>query len=319
MTDAPESALAALTERPALAALVEADLCGDEAACAAVRATLEDEHATTVSVVPGSSWNLDTLDLDASAPSLSAKDRASIPRRARVFVLRVATAPSSKQLAVRAAFAGAAAVAAKVNGLVYDQLLDRIEAARDFAKHAVDAPLGVSAFRKDRIEMLFEPKGEGLVRILTAGLARWGGPDVEADPVPLAATDSVADIVIGVAEAIANGASTGPVSLSRDDLARARGEAYPPDPSLPDAGAMAVDVLSVHPEGGDPNDFMARIQPPTGTGPFAFLDLAERFFGPDLAAAPGEATLRVSLERAQRDLPGALAHWTAARDAGATL
>jgi hypothetical protein len=319
LTDAPEATLTAVLDRAAVAALVGPDQCGDEAACAAVRAVLADEHATTLAVVPGASWNLGGLDLDASAPTLSGKERASVPKRAHVVVVHVAAAPSSKQMTVRASFAAAAAIAIKVDGLVFDQLLDRIETARAFAGHAVTTPLDASAFRKDRIEMLYEPRGEGVVRILTAGLARWGGPDVEAELVPLAAADRVADIVIGVAEAIANGANAGPVPLSRDDLARARGEAYADDPSLPDGGPLAVELLSVHPEGGDPNDFMARIAPPTGTGPLAFLDLAERFFGPELAAAPGEATLREAHEKAQHELPDALAHWTAGRAAGATL
>src|ERR1019366_8513023 len=181
---------------------------------------------------------------------------------------------------------------------------DRIETAQAFAARAVTAPLAASAFRKDRIEVLYEPRSEGIVRILTAGLARWGGPDVEAQAVPLAAAARIADVLLGGAEAIANGANAGPVMLSRADLARARGEAYADDPSLPDGGPMAVELLSVHPEAGDPNDFMARIAPPTGTGPLAFLDLSERFFGSELAAAPGEATLRAAHEKAQRALDG---------------
>ena len=278
LTDLPEASLSAVIDRAAVAALVTPAQCGDEDACAAVRAAILDEHTTTLSVLPGSSWNLETVDLDASAAGLSARERSSVAKRAHVVVVRGATAPSPRQLAVRASFAAAAAIAAKIDGLVYDQLLDRIETARAFAAHAVTAPLEASAFRKDRIAMLYEPRSQGIVRILTAGLARWGGPDVEAQAVPTAAAERVADIVLGVAEAIANGANTGPVTLSRDDLARARSEPYAPDPSLPDAGALAVELLSVHPEGGDPNDFMARIAPPAGTGPLSFLDLAERFF-----------------------------------------
>jgi uncharacterized protein YegJ (DUF2314 family) len=320
LTDLPEGSLSAVLDRAAVAALVTPALCGDEDACAAVRAAIQDEHTTTLSVLPGSSWNLETLDLDASAAGLSARERSSVAKRAHVVVVRVATAPSPRQLAVRASFAAAAAIAAKIDGLVYDQLLDRIETARAFATHAVTAPLAASAFRKDRIAMLYQPRSQGIVRILTAGLARWGGPDVEAQAVPTAAAERVADIVLGVAEAIANGANTGPVTLSRDDLARARGEPYAPDPSLPDAGALAVELLSVHPEGGDPNDFMARIAPPAGTGPLSFLDLAERYFGAELAAAPDEATLRAARDKAQRELPAALARWTATRaNGGSTL
>ena len=75
----------------------------------------------------------------------------------------------------------------------------------------------------------------------------------------------------------------------------------------------------MHPEGGDPNDFMARIEPAGGEGPLAVLDLAERFFGPSLAASPGEASLRASREKAQRALPAALAHWSATRPGGSLL
>ncbi len=178
---------------------------------------------------------------------------------------------------------------------------------------AVTAPLEASSFRKDRIELLYEPRESGVVRILTAGLSRWGAPDVEAAAVPTAAADRVADIVLGVARALAGGASSGPVSLSRDDLAAARGEPYPPDPTLPAAAPLALDLAPVHPEGGDPNDFMARIEAPGGDGPLSYLDLSERFFGSSLAASPGEATLRAGREKAQRELPAALAAWSAAR------
>jgi hypothetical protein len=203
---------------------------------------------------------------------------------------------------------------------VYDQLLGRIETARGFAAHAVTAPLEATAFRKDRIELLYEPKGPGIVRILTAGLSRWGGPDVEAAAVPVAAADRIADVVLGVAEAIANGATAGPVALSRDDLARVRGEAYHADPTLPDGGApVTIALASVHPEGGDPNDFMARIEPAGGEGPLGYLDLSELIFGPSLAASPGEASLRASRARAQSALPAALARWSTTRPATSLL
>ena len=237
--------------------------------------------------------------------------RGLLKKRARVVVVRVATGLSSRQLAVRTAFAATAAIAEKTDGLVYDQLLGRIETPGDFAARAVTAPLDAPAFRKDRIELLYEPRGSGVVRILTAGLSRWGAPDVEAAAVPTAAADRVADIVLGVAQALASGANTGPVSLSRDDLAATRGEPYPDDPSLPAATPIAIDLVPVHPEGGDPNDFMARIEAPGGDGPLSYLDLSERFFGSSLAASPGEATLRASRERAQRELPGALVRWSA--------
>jgi hypothetical protein len=299
VTDRSEADLARVLDRTALAAQMRATLCGDEAACAAVRSVLRDEHATTLQVVPASAWGLASVDLDANAPSLSPAARASVGKRARIVVVRVATAPSPRQVAIRAAFAAAVAIAEKTDGLVYDQLLGRIETPRDFAKRSVDAPLGASAFRRDRIELLYEPRGEGVVRILTAGLSRWGAPDVEAAAVPAAAAGGMADVVLGVAEAIANGATAGPVTLSRVDLARASGEAYPADPTADASGEpVAIALVSVHPEGGDPNDFMARIEAPGGDGPLSYRDLSERFFGsravpgrgePEGAALPGSA------------------------------
>jgi hypothetical protein len=319
LTDRPEAELATLLDRAALGALLSPAECGDEAACAAVRAALADEHTTTLQVVAADAWNLAGVDLDASAASLSPRVRAGVTKRARIVVVHVAAAPSPRQIAIRTAFAAAAAIAEKADGLVYDQLLGRIETPHDFEVHTVSAPLDASAFRKDRIELLYEPKATGIVRILTAGLSRWGGPDVEAAAVPVATADRIADVVLAVAEAIANGAATGPLMLSRDDLARARGEPYAPDPSLPEATPMAVDLASVHPEGGDPNDFMARIEPVGGEGPLGYLDLSERFFGSSLAASPGEASLRAGRDQAQRALPAALAHWSATRPGGSLL
>ncbi len=313
LTDRPEAELAALLDRTTLGAQLTPGQCGDESACAAVRAALQDEHTTSLQVVASDSWNLASVDVDATAPTLPARVRATVTKRARVVVVRVAAAPSPKAIALRAGFAAAAAIAGKTDGLVWDQLLGRIETARDFETRAVTAPLDAPTFRKDRIEVLYEPKGTGIVRVLTSGLSRWGGPDVEAAAVPVAAVDRLADVVLGVAEAIANGAATGPVTLSRDDLARVRGEPYPADPTLPPSTPIAIALASVHPEGGDPNDFMARIEPPGGEGPLSYLDLSEAFFGPSLAASPGEASLRASREKAQRALPAALARWSASR------
>jgi hypothetical protein len=317
LTERPEEDLAGLLDRAALGALVVPALCGDEGACAAVRATLADEHATTLQVLPASAWNVAGVDLDASAQGLTASERASVAGRSRVVVVRVATAPSPRQMAVRAAFAAAAAIAAKTDGLVFDQLLGRIETASQFAAHAVTAPLDASAFRKDRVELLFEPRAAGIVRMLTTGLSRWGKADVEAPAVPTATVDRMADVVLGVAEALANGAGGGPVRLTRDDLARVREVPYPADPDLPAAAPVAVDLVPVHPEGGDPNDFMARIEPLEGEGPLAYLDLSARFFGSGLAASPDEATLRAAREKAQRDLPAALARSSAPAGDGA--
>jgi Uncharacterized protein conserved in bacteria (DUF2314) len=319
LTDRTEEELKAILDRAALGAVVTPELCGDTAACDAVRSTLRDEHATSLTVVDASVWSLDKADVDGGARGLTDAQRAGVKKLARVAVVRVATATGPKQLALRAGIAGAAAIAQKTGGVVWDQLLERFESPATFAKHAVTSPLGASVFRADRVELLYQPKGEGVVRVLTSGLSRWGAPDVEVTGVPTAASARIAEIVLGVAAAIADGATSGPIVLSRDDLGRARGEAYPGDAGLPPSTPVEVDVVSHHPENADPNDFMARIEPPGAEGPIGALDLAERFFGPVLAAAPTASAMSERRKLAQAKLGPALARWQGAKDGGAKL
>jgi hypothetical protein len=303
----------------ALSVRVTPDLCGDAAACEAVRATLRDASMTTVQVLDASTWSLEKVDLDASARGLSAAEKASVTKLPRVVVVHVTTPTGPKELALRAAIAGAAAIARDVGGVVWDQLLARLENAKTFASHAVTAPLEASAFRRDRVELLYEPKTEGVVRVLTAGLSRWGVPDIEAVAVPTAAAPRVAEVVLAVAEAIANGATMQPLVLSRDDVGRARGQAYPVDAGLPAVKPVEVEVVTANPENGDPNDFMARIAPAAGEGPIGYLDLAERFFGPVLAASPDNDVLLFQRGKAQGKLAGAVSAWEAQKASGARL
>jgi len=319
LTDRSEADLQLLLARDVIATLVEPAFCGDDAACTAVRATLRDEHATSLTVLDSSVWSLDKADVDASARGLTAAQVASVKKLPRVVAVRVATATGPRQLALRTCLAAAAVIAQRTGGIVWDQLLGRMETPAAFAKHVVTTPLGASAFRADRVELLYQPKGETVVRVLTSGLSRWGAPDVEVAGVPTAASERIAEIVLGVAAAIADGAKQGPIVLSRDDLGHARGEAYPTDAGLPASAPVEIDVVAEHPENGDPNDFMARIVPPGADGPIGALDLAERFFGPVLAAAPSSATLDARRREVKGKLASALGRRGAGKDAGTKL
>ncbi len=319
LTDRTESALFDVLDRDRLASRIGADLCGDSTACQAVRQALKDDRTTTVRIAKVSEWLVNRTDLDASASTLAPRERATLAKRDTVVIVRVAAARSARQLPIRAAFAAAASIAAEIDGLVDDELLGRVEDARAFAKHVVTAPLDASAFRVDRVQVLYEPAGETVARLLTAGLERFGAPDVEMAAAPIAGSERMSEymteLVLGVAEAIAKGARTGPIVLSAADLARAVGA------PTEDAGRaeVAVEIVSVHPEAGDPNDFIARIEPPAGDGPLGYLELAERFFGPVVDAPPDETALRAERERAQRMLAPLLTQWTATRRTGARL
>jgi hypothetical protein len=306
-------------DREALAATLGSDLCGDPTACDAVRATLRDEQATSFRVLDAAAWNVEKLDVDASARGLLPAEKAAVRALPRVVVVRVETQTGPKQLALRTGIAAAAAIARKTGGPVWDRLLGRVEGARAFATHAVTAPLEAPTFRRDRVEVFLPPKDEGVVRVVTAGLSRWGAPEIEAARAPEGAAPRVADVVVGVAEAIANGATMGPLELTRDDLARARGEVYAADAGLPESKVVEVDVVTAHAESGDPGEFLARIEPPGGDGLIGYVDLAERFFGPLLAAGPGPAVLNARRSKAQARLASALEQWDGARAGGARL
>jgi hypothetical protein len=312
LTAMSEEGLGALVQREALARLVTSDLCGDAGACDAVRSTLQDEHATTMSVKDAGAWSAEALDAGAT------KERELARKMPRLVILNVVTATAPMQLAERAATAGAAAIARKASGLVWDRLLDRVETASGFAAHAVTSPLDAPCFRRDRVALRFQTRADGLVRVLATGLSRWGAPDVEAAAAPEPASARVGEIVLGVAEALANGATEGPLVLTRDDLARARGQAYAADAGLPEVRPVEVDVVGVHPESGDASDFIARIAPPAGEGPIAYVDLAERFFGPVLVSTSG-ADGSARHEKAQAQLGASLAAWEAAKARGAKL
>jgi hypothetical protein len=319
LTSRTEEELRPLLDRARLAIHLTPDLCGDSAACGAVRTLVADEEKTSVEVFASSVWNAERIDVDASARGLSPADRSTVSKLPRVVAVRVSAPTGPGALAIRTAIATTAAIARAANGLVWDQLLERIEKPADFAKHAVTTPLDAPCFRRDRIDLLYQPKDEVTLRILTAGLSRWGAPDVEARAVPTATSARVAEVVLAVARAIANGAEAGPITLTRDDLASARGLPYPTDAGLPAPTAVAIDVVGVHPENGDPNDFIARIVPPVGEGPIGYVDLAERFFGSMLAAAPGDEVLDARRAGAQAKLAATLAKWDASKGDGAKL
>jgi hypothetical protein len=221
-------------------------------------------------------------------------------------------------------------------------------------------PLDATVFRADRVEVLYHPeaadepatdaasdraRGEdgtspaspergqvAVVRVLTAGLSRWGAPDVEWRAVPRAAGERAARIVLRVAQAVADGLESGPVVVPRADVAGAAPAEDGTSPASPERGrimddagdaaalpdTVAIRLVPANPENGDPNDFFARIAPP-GEGVVGSIELVERFFGPFAATAPDPETVRTEARAAQSGLAGTLAKWAASRAHGARL
>jgi hypothetical protein len=281
-----------------LAERVTPAACGETPACDAVRATLADGHATTLRIVATNEWEGARFVPDAGkgrgARDAGASRLPSLREWPTALVVHVAVAPSKRQLALRAAFAAAVTLAADFDGWVVDPVLGRTEDARTFAGHAVTEPLDAPVFRADRIRVVEEPAGDDVVRLRTAGLARWGAPEVEALAVPIAARAALTDVVLGVAAAVANGADASPVAVSRANIEEAAGRPAADAGSL-DGSAVAslpialVSVADAPPDVPGASDFVARIEPERGEGPLAYLELGERFFGTVLAATNEDA------------------------------
>lgn len=307
LTASSTPAIEAVIDREALVRRLGPAWCGDTKACEACAAMIRDDHTTELHVTAASDWSVG-IDRDAGAETLTAAERTRLPKLEHLVIVRVAAPTASRQLAVRTAFAAAGTIVEAVDGFVQDQVLGRIEDARSFRLRAVTEPLEGSSFGKDRVELLYEREGPGLVRILTAGMSRWGAPDVEATPVAAPSQARMAEIVLGVAQALANGDAVEQIALSRDDVGRARGRAYD-EADLPPSAPLSIRLRSENPRTGDPNDFIARVVPASSEGALGYMELAERFFGAELAASPEPRVLAKERVRAQADLASALSEW----------
>jgi hypothetical protein len=302
MTEKAESEIEPLLDPSAAAGLLEARHCGDTAACDAVRALVLDGDHVSLEIVPSTTWHLPD-EPERAAADLSPSERESLKRR-RIVVVRTSGPAFPKQLPARTGFALAAALAEKIDGVIYDQVIERIERPATFLKHVITEPLDAPVFRADRIDVQYTQRDRAHLRLLTTGLARFGCPDVDVGFAYARDAQPLSDVLGAVAEALVNGAKDSPLVLSRTDLEHARGSKYLADPKLPALEKIQVGVENIDPEEGDPNDFMTRIVPAEGTTPEGYAALATKYFGapeplpPEMSpeAAQAEAKARVDRE-----------------------
>jgi hypothetical protein len=245
LSERPENELERWSDVQSLGRLLGPRWCGDEATCAAVRAVLEDPERTRVDVMSAWDYRLERVHPAEVATGLSTKDRARLEalvrastkdagRTASVLVVDVTGAAMPQELPARTAFAVAGALAERLDALVYDELVDRVELPRGFAAHAITSGLDASAFRRDCMDVQAMRRDDGTTRLLTVGLERYGVPDVDVREASDASLPVLRELLFEVAEDLVNG--------------------EPPP----------IRLVSVDPEEGDPNDFMARVVPPGG-------------------------------------------------------
>ncbi len=319
-TDRPKAELDALMDPKAATALLKPQLCGDVATCDAVKAFLLGENHVRLEALPVKAWNrpLDT-DLPRVAPTLADADRARLMKLPTVVRVIVSGPPQPSQLPARGGFALIAALAEKLQGLVHDAVTDRVETPASFAKRAIVTPLNQSAFRKDRIDYQFTPRAGGSVRLITAGMLRYGAPDLEIFGAPRGVAQRLLDVLGALGEALAGGAKSSPITITLSDIERARGSKFDDSAAMPPPIPIDVDLESVPPESGDPNDLMARVLPPDGPSPEGYEDLAASFFGMDNEGQSPLDELRGTRDKAQRMLASAFDRYSKLKGQGGAL
>jgi hypothetical protein len=314
LTDRPRAELEALTAPKAAVALLRPADCGPKAACEAVsRFLLADEHLKIeVKAAPDAVRPM-ASDLGRVAPSLTDADKDKALAMPRALVVTVSGDALPDQLPARGAFALVAALAERTKGFVFDAVTDRLERAATFLTHAITDPLGASVYRKDRIQIEYDPSEEGTVSLLSTGLLRFGAPDLVVASVPRSSAHHLADVLGALAEALADGAIASPLTIDIDDIEHARGAKYAPDAGLPPKIGVAIGLDSVPPREGDPNEKMVLVSPKDGSSATAYEDLATLFFGAptsddDDAPLTAEALEQIRA-KTQKVLPDVLARY----------
>ncbi len=305
LTDIPRANAIKALSPAALGALVGPAHCGDDATCVAVRTFLTDPARLTVSIVPAADWGLPPRStLDVLAKGLTPSERDDVFKRPAVVVVTAHGTADNNHLPLRAAFAITAAIAQEVRGIVYDEVLHRIETAAQFSTHAVTARLGEQVFRPDRIVIQLYRQDDGTARLLTLGMRRFGAADVAIEGAPMGAARPLGNVVNAVAGRLAEGVRQAPVEVT---LAQGR--------------SARVDLETPPPHEGDPDNAFQRIVAPPGAPPGS-PDFIHQLVGSEteeLVDNPDDPRLAIASQRAAHSFPAALGRWRKSAGRGVML
>jgi uncharacterized protein YegJ (DUF2314 family) len=323
LTERPQDVLLKLTAREGLAALLEPRHCGSPASCDAVRALIRDGVGVEVRIVAAEDWGIPAEALlPVVAKALTAAERVTVHKRPTVVVVRVGGPFSPKQLVARAGFALTASIAGRLEGLVYDETLRRIETASQFAEHAIVAPIGDPAFREDRIVIQFYQEEDGTARLISLGMRRFGAPDLEVRGAQVGAGRSLGNAMNAVAYRLAAGETLAPLMVTLDDVVRATGKSSAElHPGKAGPATELVDLVVPPHQEGDPDNAIVRLVPPGGATPSGYDDLVRGLFGvaEQLVDQNDDAALIAASERAARSFPAAVSRWKAMGSPRSTL
>ena len=291
-------------------ALIVAKYCGDAATCDAVRAFLAEPTRVEISTVNVADWGLPPRStLDTLAPGLSPRQRDDVYKRPTIIVVTTRGPAGKMCLPARAGFALTAAIAEKTRGLVYDDVVHRIETAEAFAGHAITSKLGEPVLRQEHFRIQAYQQDDGTARLLTLGLRRFGAPDLDVTGASITATKAFGILLNAVAARVVEGAEEVPLTIV-----------------LGSGKSATIDLQKPAPREGDPNNVLLQIVPAGGASTKGYDDLMAMLFASGDAGAPpltvehaNDPRLALASERAARSFPAALTKWRKNAGSGAKL
>jgi hypothetical protein len=312
-TDRSNAELETLSTPKAAVALLRPAHCGTKAVCDGVAKFLLGEGHLKIDVkAAADAVRPMSTDMGRVASSLTDAEKDKALAMPRVLVVKVTGPALPDQLPARGGFALAAALAERTKGFVFDAVTDRMERPATFLTHVITEPIGVSVYRKDRIQIEYDPSDEGGVRLLSTGLLRFGAPDLVVTSVPRSSAQHMADVLGALAQALADGAVASPITIDMDAIEHARGSKFASDAGLPPSIGVAIGLDGIPPREGDPNEKMVVVSPKEGPSPSAYEDLATLFFGAPLTEDDNPPTgedLQANRSATQKLLPELLARY----------
>ena len=308
LSDKAEVDVAKVASAENIAKLLDVRHCG--ATCDALKKQIVDHDHFEVEIMKSEDYILPPKEsFDTIAPGLTPAERASITQRSSTIVIRARGAATIDQMPARVAFAATAVVAEALAGIVYDEVVRRIETPAQFFERVIKVPLGQNVFTPKQISVQLYRQEDGTARILTLGMGRFGSPDFTMRGSAIEVGPSLANVVNVVASRAASGKTDVPIVISLADIARVA--AHTPEEMAKDPkGRRSVSFEPADWERveGDPENEMLEIVPPGGPTVEAWASAITNLLGetPKIVFTANDKELDAIAARARRELPSAV-------------
>lgn len=234
-----------------LAALLDERHCG--VACDEVRGYAGDARHVSLERTTASDYILPpSSTLGVVGKSLTDEERASIPARGTVVVIRVHGKADREHAVARTAFATALALAESLHGLVYDESTRRIENVATFARSVPRGPLTESAFHPSQIVVQLYRQPDGSARALTLGMERFGAPDLSLRGASWAYATALGHVANAAAAKVAARAAAAPLVLGAGDFT---------ETEVGEGRSVTLGVTKAERTEGDPDNVLVELAP----------------------------------------------------------